>query len=63
MDDKDTKKSTAGAEQTDTQIQDELENSEWGENNQERIVDRSPRRKSARHVCKGPACIKSFEKS
>jgi hypothetical protein len=34
----------------------------WGETKQERIVDRSPRNRSARHTCKGRGCDTAFEK-
>jgi hypothetical protein len=34
----------------------------WGENKEERILDRSPHHKSARHECKGPGCNHAFEK-
>lgn len=37
-------------------------NVEWGETNQERIVERSPRAKSKRHRCKGPQCVDAFKK-
>jgi hypothetical protein len=35
---------------------------EWGENKQERIVERCPRSKSSRHRCKGPQCVDAFKK-
>jgi hypothetical protein len=35
---------------------------EWGETHQERIVERSPKSKSSRHVCKGRGCETAFEK-
>ncbi len=44
-------------------LSDELQNVEWGENKEERILDDSPRHKSARHICKGRGCDTAFEKS
>lgn len=41
----------------------DLQNIEWGENHQERIIDDSPKHNSARHMCKGPKCVNAFEKS
>ena len=35
---------------------------EWGETNQERIVERSSRSGSDRHRCKGPNCDTAFDK-
>jgi len=43
-------------------LADELENVEWGEDNQERMVDHSERHKSLRHECKGRHCDTAFEK-
>lgn len=43
-------------------VSDELENVEWGENCQERMVDHCERHKSLRHICKGRGCDTSFEK-
>lgn len=56
MDDKNLKKDAAFSESTELDV-------EWGENHQERILDNSPRAKSERHACKGPGCVKAFEKS
>lgn len=43
-------------------VQEDIENVEWGENCQERLVDHCPRHKSLRHVCKGRGCESGFEK-
>ena len=43
-------------------VEQELENVEWGENCQERIVDHGPRHQSLRHTCKGRGCDSRFEK-
>ena len=50
-------------EEQDLRGQDYKEAVEWGETHQERILDHSSKRKSARHVCKGPSCVKAFQKS
>lgn len=43
-------------------LADELSNVEYGENNEERMVDHSERHKSLRHECKGRHCDTAFEK-
>ncbi len=35
---------------------------EYGKTNQERILEKTSRSKSARHRCKGPKCIDAFKK-
>ncbi len=44
------------------EIESELEDAQWGENKQERILDDAPRHKSERHACKGPQCGGVFDK-
>lgn len=36
---------------------------EYGQTNQERIVDQTSRSESARHRCKGPKCEDAFNKA
>lgn len=43
-------------------IDDELNEAQWGETKQERILDREPHHKSERHACKGPQCAGVFDK-
>lgn len=43
-------------------IEDELDEGQWGETKQERILDDAPRHKSERHACKGPQCAGVFDK-
>lgn len=43
-------------------VTDELENVEWGETHEEKMVDHSPKRNSLRHECKGRHCDTAFEK-
>ncbi len=35
---------------------------EYGQTNQERILERTSRSKSARHRCKGSKCVDAFKK-
>lgn len=44
------------------QATEDIEDVEWGENNQERMVDHSERHGSLRHICKGRGCDDRFEK-
>lgn len=44
------------------QAQAELDEAQWGETKQERILDRTPHHKSERHACKGPQCGGVFDK-
>lgn len=39
-----------------------VEDVEWGENHEERMVDHSERHGSLRHICKGRGCGDRFEK-
>ena len=36
---------------------------EYGQTNQERILEKTSRSKSARHRCKGPQCVDAFKDS
>lgn len=57
----DTKKTKKTATPVDDRIGDNID-IEWGETNQERIVEQRQRSGSDRHRCKGPQCATAFEK-
>lgn len=43
-------------------IESELEEAQWGETKQERILERTPHHNSERPACKGPQCAAVFDK-
>ncbi len=45
-----------------TEASSEVDDVEWGETAQERILDRTPKHRSAQHRCKGRHCDTGFEK-
>ncbi len=64
MDDKNIQQSTSSEKSEDTQNQGTQEAIEWGQNHQERIIDKPYKSESKRHLCKrGQSCQRTIEES